>query len=239
MKLLDLTWPSPEENLACDEALLDACEEGGGEEILRFWEPREIFVVVGYANSVTVEVNLPACDADRVRVLRRCTGGGTVLQGPGCLNYSLVLRTEASGPLATISGANRFVMDRNRRALASVAGRPVVVRGHTDLAIGDLKFSGNAQRRLRRCLLFHGCFLLNLETASVERYLRMPSREPAYRRHRSHTAFLTNLVAEASVVRAALQQEWGATEPLTNAPLDAVQLLARKKYAIREWNLRL
>ena len=37
MKQLDLTLPSPAENLACDEALLDWCEENGGEEILRFW----------------------------------------------------------------------------------------------------------------------------------------------------------------------------------------------------------
>ena len=40
MKLLDLTLPSPAENLTCDEALLDASEENGREEILRFWEPR-------------------------------------------------------------------------------------------------------------------------------------------------------------------------------------------------------
>ena len=63
MKLLDLTLPSPAENLACDEALLDACEESGGDEILRFWEARETFVVVGYANKVATEVNLDACAA--------------------------------------------------------------------------------------------------------------------------------------------------------------------------------
>ncbi|MGH7993387.1 MAG: lipoyl protein ligase domain-containing protein, partial [Limisphaerales bacterium] len=62
MKLLDLTLASPAENLACDEALLNWSEAAGG-EILRFWEPREYFVVVGYANRVETEVNVAACQA--------------------------------------------------------------------------------------------------------------------------------------------------------------------------------
>ena len=56
----DLTLPTPQENLACDEALLDGCE-AGGPEVLRFWEPRKHFVVVGYSNRVEREVNVAAC----------------------------------------------------------------------------------------------------------------------------------------------------------------------------------
>jgi len=37
MNYLDLTLPSPEENLACDEALLELCDEGLGDEVLRVW----------------------------------------------------------------------------------------------------------------------------------------------------------------------------------------------------------
>src|SRR5690242_14068944 len=98
MKHLDLTLPSPAENLAADEALLDQCEAGAEGEILRFWEPREAFVVLGYANRAALEVDLPACQAHQIGVFRRCSGGGTVLQGPGCLNYSVILRIPESGP---------------------------------------------------------------------------------------------------------------------------------------------
>ena len=38
MKCWYKTLPSPEANLACDEALLDACEAGEAPELLRFWE---------------------------------------------------------------------------------------------------------------------------------------------------------------------------------------------------------
>ena len=120
MKLLDLTLPSPVENLACDEALLDWCENGKGEEVLRFWEPREHFVVVGYANKIANEVNVAACEKRDIPILRRCSGGGTVLQGPGCLNYALVLRITDDGPLRNISSANQFIMERNRAAIESL-----------------------------------------------------------------------------------------------------------------------
>ncbi|MEI9961799.1 MAG: hypothetical protein WDM76_11890 [Limisphaerales bacterium] len=98
MKHLDLTLPSPAENLACDEALLDWCEENPNEEILRFWESPENFIVVGYANKIATEVNIPACKSKKIPIFRRCSGGGTVVQGPGCLNYALILRIADDGP---------------------------------------------------------------------------------------------------------------------------------------------
>src|SRR5450432_4760006 len=114
MKLLDLSLPTPAENLACDEALLDWGEEESGGEILRFWEPREYFVVVGYANKVSSEANVPACGAEGIPILRRCSGGGTVLQGPGCLNYSLALKTDGRPEVETIPITNHYIMTQHR-----------------------------------------------------------------------------------------------------------------------------
>src|SRR5580658_2799055 len=61
MKHLDLTLASPAANLSCDEALLDACEDGSAGEVLRFWQPEQCFIVVGYSNEVAREVNVAAC----------------------------------------------------------------------------------------------------------------------------------------------------------------------------------
>jgi lipoate-protein ligase A len=247
MKFLDLTLPTPAENLAGDEALLDICDKSGGCEILRFWEPRDYFVVVGYANRVAAEVNLPMCEADRIPVLRRCSGGGAVLQGRGCLNYALVLKITGDGPLRTINSANRFIMERNRAAIASllatqsaIGHRPSAVQvcGHTDLAVGGLKFSGNAQRRKRRCLLFHGTFLLRFDIALIEKLLPMPSRQPDYRQSRAHPFFLANLDVPADSVKRALRDAWHAAKPLEKIPRETIALLARDKYATPGWNLK-
>lgn len=238
LEYLDLTLPTPAENLACDEFLLDACDAGMGGEVLRVWESPDRFVVVGYGNSVEKEVNRSVCVSRQVPILRRCTGGGTVVQGPGCLNYSLILRLDGRRPIDTITAANRFIMERNREALATVTGKPVEIRGHTDLAIQHQKFSGNAQRRRKNALLFHGSILLSFDLDSISALLPMPSKQPDYRKSRSHADFLMNLCIHADTVKSGLRKIWNATEIAKPAPREALELLSRDKYATAAWNLR-
>ena len=238
MKLCDFTLGTPEENLACDEVLLDFCEAGGSDELLRLWALPRYFVVLGYANKATTEANLAFCRQFGIPVLRRCTGGGTVLQGPGVINYSLILRTDTSGPFHSIPATNKFILERHRDALSKLLFAPVEWQGQTDLAIGGLKFAGNAQRRHRRFLLFHGSILLHLDISLVEKALPQPSRQPAYRVSRSHTDFLINLNVPEHTIKAALAKAWNATSPLDPIPYDQITSLAREKYALDEWNFK-
>jgi lipoate-protein ligase A len=234
----DLTLPTPAENLAADEGLLDWAEAGVGGESLRFWEPPDWFVVVGYANRIASEVNVPACESDGVPILRRCSGGGTVLQGPGCLNYALVLRAETGTLLAGINGANQFIMERHRTVLERLVGGPVRVQGHTDLTLDGRKFSGNSQRRRRQFLLFHGTFLLTFDLARLTRCLAMPSHEPDYRQGRSHLDFVTTLSLGATELKAALQTAWQAHSPAPDSPRPPLPEALVAKYASRGWNWR-
>ena len=236
MKYLDRTLRTPQANLAGDEALLDWCEEGSGDEILRCWEPRQHFVVLGYSNRSRTEVNLDSCKRLGVPVLRRCSGGGTVLQGPGCLNYALLLRIHGDLHLANIAEANAFIMNRNRNALNSLLGGKVLIQGHTDLTLQGLKFSGNSQRRKRHFLLFHGSFLFNLDLALVEQVLPMPSQQPQYRRRRAHKDFLTNLDLSADGIKEAMKRAWNASDGPEGMPENRVEQLVNEKYATDAWN---
>ncbi len=238
MKCCDLTLGSPEENLAADEILLDLCEAGSAESVLRFWEPSRYFVVVGYANQAATEVNRDFCRRHSIPILRRCSGGGTVLQGPGCLNYALVLPIAGAAPLESIAGTNDYILHRHQRTLQALFRAPVEKQGHTDLAIGGLKFSGNAQRRRKGFLLFHGSFLLHADICLMEKTLPLPTRQPEYRVDRSHTDFLMNLKIPAHLLKAALAKAWEAAEPLRDIPLDQITLLAREKYQQDAWNYR-
>ena len=240
MTLLDLTLPSPAENLALDEALLDAAETGEAGEVLRFWESPTPFVVVGYANKIAAEVNVAACEAKGIPILRRCTGGGTVVQGPGCLNYALILSINETGPTRNISSANQFIMERNRVAISSIMHQPQTINlsvcGHTDMALDDLKFSGNAQRRRKQFLLFHGTFLHDFDLSLVNQLLHMPSAQPDYRDNRAHDAFVTNLKLSPVLVRGAIAKAWDAVANKLTPPLKSTALLVGEKYSQAEWN---
>jgi lipoate-protein ligase A len=236
---LDLTCASPEANLACDEALLDVCdaaEDGPG--VLRLWEPSQHFVVVGYGGRVAQEVNLAACTSCGIPVLRRCSGGGTVLQGPGCLNYSLVLPVRADPCLASIAQTNQFVLERHRQVLSHLLAKSVALQSQTDLAIDSLKCSGNAQRRRSRAVLVHGTFLLGLDLDLMEAVLPLPARQPAYRQGRQHREFLTQLPLSAHVLKAALRQAWAAERPLEQVPWQAIDALVQRRYSQPAWTFR-
>ena len=238
MTLLDLTLPSPAENLALEEALLDAAEAGQSGEVLRFWESPTHFVVVGYANKIASEVNVAACEAKGIPILRRCSGGGTVVQGPGCLNYAVILRITEDGPTRSISATNEYVMERTRRAIATLNSQlstlNLSVRGHTDLALGDLKFSGNAQRRRKNFLLFHGSLLLNFDLPLISELLNMPSLQPDYRDGRTHEQFVSNLDLPTDAVKRALVTEWQAVE--NSSPSAKISSALLEKYNSTEWN---
>jgi len=235
MKFLDLTLPTPEENLACDEVLLDLLEEGGSEEILRLWESPLHFAVLGISGRIKEEVDLSACQRLEIPVLRRVSGGGTVLQGPGCLNYSLCLKIKP-GPLKNLKETTAWIMEKHRKALEGVLGKAVQVQGTSDLTLGPLKFSGNAQRRKSISLLFHGTFLHHFDTSLAEKALSLPKKRPAYRQDRPHREFMVNLDIEPAEIRTSLQSTWNAWETSRNIPLERIKELSRGKYSDKAWN---
>lgn len=254
MNLLDLKLLTPAENLAADEALLDWCEAGHGDETLLFWEPREIFVVLGYANKISAEVNVATCEKKETPIFRRCSGGGTVVQMPGGLNYSLILRIDENAPTCNITSANQFIMEKNRAAIENAFQKPatgnrqpaISICGHTDLALATRhsslitakKFAGNSQRRRKNFLLFHGTLLLNGDLALIAELLLMPSQQPGYRASRSHSDFVTNLNLSVKIVKAAIAKEWNADVELKNPPLKEILRLAKEKYSTHEWNFK-
>src|SRR5438874_3390218 len=99
MHFLEVTLPTLAENLALDEALLLEAESRRGTEILRLWEWPGPGVILGSGCWLAADVDEPACRAAGVPILRRSSGGGTVLLGTGCLCYSLVLSYDRSPAL--------------------------------------------------------------------------------------------------------------------------------------------
>jgi lipoate---protein ligase len=236
MKCLELTFADPARNLACDEALLGWCEQEEADEVLRIWEPQSYFVVLGHSNRIATEVDVAACTARGMPILRRFSGGGAVLQGPGCLNYALIMKHERSGTFGDITQDYMRVLQRHRSLFERLMSEAVEIEGVSDLAIGGRKFSGNAQHRKHHYTLVHGSFLLNFDLALVEICLRMPFRQPAYRQNRTHRAFLRSLCIDAESVRRDLKEAWQVDAEFCEIPFGRIEELAVQRYSCSEWN---
>ena len=165
------------EQLAIDEALLDAANEGQlNFPIVRTWQADRPTVVVGSSSRLAEEVELDACKRLQVPVLRRPSGGATVVLGPGCIMWTVVTPHAEPPPIEAIHSA---MLDPLAAALTA-AGRRVSRQGTSDLTVslpeGIRKVSGNALRVRRRGVLYHGTLLDNFPLELISQLLRHPPR---------------------------------------------------------------
>ncbi len=209
MIAIDHTFELPRDNIDFDRFLLGECDRTGT-ETLRFWESKTDFLVLGASNVAELECDGANSTRDGIPIVKRPSGGGTVVQGPGCLNYALILSTTDQEHLQSPSSANAWVMNKIAAVVRTLTHEPVEVAGHTDLVIGDRKFSGNAQRRGRRSVLIHGTMLIDMDLEKVVRYLVHPTKEPAYREGRSHLAFVRTIVMSRRAFKDEMMASWGA-----------------------------
>ena len=262
--------PTPEENLAFDEALVEvadrlsmrepseedsAWESSTSNEVLRLWEFALPCVVLGRASKWTQEVNDIACNRDGVSVLRRASGGASIVAGRGCLMYSVLISYEARPAWRALDIAHQEVMIRIRDSVQQTTDSfqlpmRIAIDGTCDLTIVNKKFSGNALRCKRYWMLYHGTIMYAMPIEWLSNYLLEPTRQPEYRRKREHGSFVTNLLDSTSGVspvafRTALERQlastWNATQPWQASPWKTVvdweaNRLLENRYTNPEWH---
>ena len=197
------------EHLDLDSHLLSHLDFKTSLIYLRTWEPIDYAVVLGRSNKANSEVLVANADSMNISVHKRCSGGGTVVLGPGCLCYSLYISTSYEH-CSSISNTNSFVMNQNKIAISKLFPG-ITIDGFTDLVINNKKFSGNAQRRNKNAILFHGTILYNFDLSLISKLLNHPSKEPSYRKSRSHKDFIRNLNVSKESIESALIKQWACT----------------------------
>jgi len=240
MQFLDKTLNTAAENVALDEALLEAAEAAGRpHEVLRIWEPATPMVVIGRSSPADGEVDLTACQKLGIPVLRRVSGGAAIVTGPGCLMYAVVLSSDLRPDLKAIDKAHRFVLGRLVDALR-LHVPTVAHHGTSDLAIGEdppRKFSGNSVRLKRTHVLYHGTLLYEFPLDVIADALKTAPRQPNYRASRDHLDFVANLAISRANLKQAVQTAFPTPESLSDWPADLTKRLVAEKYSQDEWNL--
>ncbi len=200
MYLFHHTYHSPIQNLAVDEFLLKEVDHGKYPQgICRLWESTDYFVVLGLSKVASQDVHLHTCKRDSIPVLRRCSGGGTVLQGPGCFNYSYILPLDYSDKLKNIQTTTHFILSMVQENIRLIVNNSEQ-KGISDLVVNNVKFSGNAQRRLKHSVLFHGTILYQFDLLKISTYLKEPTIQPDYRGKRSHQSFIKNIATTSDAL---------------------------------------
>jgi lipoate-protein ligase A len=220
-------------NLALEEAL---ARVGPPSPLLRIWQ-NESCVVIGRAQRAAREVDLAACAASAVPVLRRASGGGTVFQDLGNLNISLAVPGRAPGLGADLADL----------VAAVITGLGLTPRaGERGVFVGPAKVSGLASHVTRDGSLAHATLLVTTPAARIGAFLTpAPDEHRPADSHRSPVASLRELGCELSVAAArgaVLAEARRRHGPLRRRPPGAAEKrwrrrLLAERYRIDSWHL--
>lgn len=151
---------NPYANAAIEESFY---KTGVAEPVLFFYVNSPT-VVFGRSQNPWMEADIAWCQANGISILRRFSGGGTVVHDAGNLNYSFFVPREGYNPDKLVG----IVKD----AICSL-GVEAHISGQRSIYAGDYKLSGSAFAVNSRTAMAHGCILVNSDLCRLSRALRI------------------------------------------------------------------
>jgi lipoate-protein ligase A len=218
--IVDTAMRTGAENMALDEAIMEAVATGDSPPTLRFYQWEPPCLSLGKRQPLD-GVDLAACRADGVDVVRRATGGWAILHTDE-LTYSVALRPgdpRVSGAiLDTYRALSQGLIAGLRFLGADAEMNPVIPGGAQntsaacfevpsayEITLSGRKLIGSAQTRPAGKVLQHGSLPLFGDIARVARYLTFASEQ-------ERQALTTHLRERATTLSDALGQSMAFSE---------------------------
>lgn len=192
-RLLDTGYRSGAENMAIDEAMLEAMVRKEIPPTLRFYGWQPACLSLGYFQHGEREVDFAACRERGVDVVRRLTGGRAVLHARE-ITYSIVCPEDYPSMPMTITASYRFLsrgllLGLEELGIGAEMTKPTASYGqrrnvpasaacfdspsHYELTVDRRKLIGSAQLRRQGVILQHGSILLDFSAQELCDLLRL------------------------------------------------------------------
>jgi lipoate-protein ligase A len=204
MRMIDAGYLSALRSQALWHGLAEAMAPDD-EPVLSFCRPAEAYVCVGYHRRLD-ELDLPACAALGLPVVRRQIGGGPVYLDSDQLFFQLVLPARRAP--AAVAHLYEQLLEPAAAALRAL-GVPASVSSTNDLVAQGRKVSGTGAGRIGEAVVVVGNVMFAFPHERMARALRLPDEEmraECLRLMRAHVAPLPQLDEERT--KAALRHSY-------------------------------
>ena len=247
-------------NMAIDEAML-LTQKVSFQPTLRFYDWLQPAFSFGYFQRISEEVDVAACDAHGIELVRRITGGGTVIHGCD-VTYSIIV-PHSSGVLpkdisaaycaisdCLINGLQRLDIDVAYQSEKPIAGDSPNIcltnPAQYDTLLDGKKIAGVSQRRNQTGVMYQGYIALDRPASDV---LALASRRVSFDQVAAEKSTAINQCRSAPIYRKQLEgavavgfeETLGirlvAAEP-SSQEIETAESLAQTKYGAAEWNFR-
>jgi lipoate-protein ligase A len=237
MFCINLETNDPFFNLAVEELLLKSNDEEYF--ILYVNNPS---VIIGKHQTGYREINPKFVNENKIPVIRRITGGGTVFHDNGNLNFSFIKRSE-SGKQVDFMKYTRPVID-----FLKSLGVDATFEGKNDLKVEGYKISGNAEHIYHNRVLHHGTLLFRSSLEMLRNSIRKDTSCYTSRAVTSNPSSVMNLYENmnciqdirefrTTMINYFLKNYPGIVQyKLTEAETEQAVILANSKYRSWEWN---
>ncbi|XAR71253.1 hypothetical protein NMG60_11028434 [Bertholletia excelsa] len=147
-------------------------------------------IVLGLSGKPSELLEIGPVLQDRVPVIRRFTGGGTVIVDPGTIFVTFICNRD---DVSSVQPYPRSIMSWSGLLYDKVfEGIGNFQLRENDYVFGDHKFGGNAQSITRKRWIHHTSFLWDFESRNMA-YLKLPRKAPDYRLARGHLDFVCRM----------------------------------------------
>jgi lipoate-protein ligase A len=238
IRILETGYNSGPWNMALDEVLL-MNYVNHDMPILRLYGWQPAAVSIGYFQSMDEEVDVKKCKQIGFDVVRRITGGGTVLHQSE-LTYSFITNIYPKSIMESYNLiCDPVVMCINKLGF-NAKFAPL-----NDIIINNKKVSGNAQTRKKNTLLQHGTILLDVNVEKMFSVLKVPSEKINDKMINDVKARVMGLNKTFEQVAYNLKESFcekfdaeSIVDNLTIEEKENARKLASEKYISNQWNLR-
>ncbi|WP_316359564.1 lipoate--protein ligase family protein [Candidatus Neptunichlamydia sp. REUL1] len=172
------------EQLQIEEALLRLTDENWC--LINEGSPSSI--IMGISGKPEELVNASMMKKAPIPLIKRYSGGGTVIVDDNTLFVSFIFQKEVHDFPCFPEPILRWSESFYQKAL----GIPNFQLRENDYVIGDYKCGGNAQYIQKHRFVHHTTFLWDFDPSNMD-YLLHPKKTPKYREGRSHDQFLCRL----------------------------------------------
>ncbi len=145
-------------------------------------------IVMGISGKPDELINRPKLQEKPIPVIRRFSGGGTVVVDKDTCFVTFICNTGCVG----VPGVPERILRWTGSFYEKVFDQGCFGIRENDYVLGEKKFGGNAQYLCKQRWLHHSSLLWDFQEENMD-YLLMPKKAPTYRQQRPHRDFLCRL----------------------------------------------
>jgi len=245
------------QSLAIEEALAKVGSHSSDmTNTLRIWKA-DWAVVVGRFQCIHKELDIHYCQSNSIAIARRFTGGGTVYQDRGNLNFTICADQREPYVPKRLPQLYKGFVGEIAYQLQKIGIPARFDAQRSCLRIQEKKITGTAGWIKQGVSFIHGTLLVDADLSVLNRCLEIPVGQPKYLRNGRKTRCLeskrdivANIIEEvteapseddiaAAIIRS-VEEVSGASiakGSLTKEERDTAHSLYQSRYSVAEWNL--